>query len=192
MASITKIPQSGSNDNSLGVLAWTNPSNITADDGTSATISYFNGASIASRQSQYLKCVNPDFSDIPSDATLDGLEVIIDRSASSDGAADHVEDLLVQLYVDAALAGDNKAATTTNWPTSLTKATYGSSSDLWNASLTVSKVKGGTNFGVMIRAKVYASDGLTTTGSVDTVEVKIYYTTAAGVSANAVFYGTNI
>ena len=72
------LPGTGSDNSSIGTTSWSNPSNITAQDGSVAT---FNDAT-----SHYLLASNFGF-DIPSDATITGLTADVYKSVTPRSAA---------------------------------------------------------------------------------------------------------
>jgi hypothetical protein len=69
--------------------------------------------------------------------------------------------------------GNNKADTTTFWPTSQTTASYGSSSDLWGTTWQPFKVNN-SNFGV--RLSVQNNVALVRTAYVYWIKITVYYT----------------
>ena len=69
-----------------------------------------------------------------------------------------------------AQTGDNKADTSSAWPTTDAVATYGSSSDLWGATWTPANVND-SDFGVVIQA-----DPLNDDPTIDHVTLNVYYT----------------
>src|SRR5207253_2853021 len=75
-----------------------------------------------------------------------------------------------------------KALTGTYWGTSDAYKTYGASGDMWGTTLTPSDVNA-SNFGLRLVAKnLHAST--TATGSVDHMEITIYYDTPNTVTAS--------
>mgnify|MGYP003557001264 FL=1 len=64
-------------DSTIGAVAWSNPGNASASDGSWATAVI--GAAVT--PSEYLKVTNFGFS-IPSGATIDGIAVSVERSAT--------------------------------------------------------------------------------------------------------------
>lgn len=72
--SSTKLPTSASQSPSDDGAAWVNPSNITADDGSSSSVSYFNGGDHGAT----ITGTDFDFQQLPDSAVIDGIEVFID------------------------------------------------------------------------------------------------------------------
>ena len=137
--------RTGANVSGTGSVAWTNPGNITADDTSYATAARSNATS------QYLEGTNYGFA-IPSDATINGIVVTLGRYESSTGSGNDVRDSVVSLIKGGTITGNNKAATTTEWPTgSPAAATYGTNSDLWGGSWTPADINA-SDFGVALSA----------------------------------------
>ena len=83
-------PTTLANDNSIGVVAWTNPSNAGASDNSYAT-----AIPSGTQTTYYLKTTNFGFG-IPSGATVSGIEASVERKADavSDGNDSYTELLL--------------------------------------------------------------------------------------------------
>jgi hypothetical protein len=129
-------------DTSVGTVAWTTPDNGKATDGIFTT---FVGASATSH---YLKLTNFGFT-IPSGATINGITASVLRKASG---ANVTKDSNLKLVNSAGtIGGTDKADTSTFYPTSLTAASYGSSSDLWGAAWTSADINN-SNFGIALSA----------------------------------------
>ena len=146
--------------------AWVNPTNVFSDDGTETTITAatYDTPDI----SQQLVMSGFGFS-IPGTATIDGIVVEIDRRNSAGAASDN----RVQLRnASGTLVGTNKAATTTDWPTTTAVASYGSASDTWTASPTPAMVND-PDFGVVLSVQ---ADAANTDIQVDFVRVTVHYT----------------
>lgn len=118
--------------------AWTNPGNITANDGTTASCA--SGSSGAA----YLRASNFGFT-IPANSLIQGFTVVVDMAESSAGT----ETVSVQI-VNAAGSPVGTAKTFTASGTALTIYTTGSSTDLWDTTgLTAADVND-TDFGVYV------------------------------------------
>lgn len=79
-----------------------------------------------------------DFSSIPDTATILGIEVSIEKSATVSGT---ISDRAIRLFSTDGLAADNKADVVTTWSTDDGVTVYGSDSDLWGSAWTVEKIK---------------------------------------------------
>lgn len=118
----------GENNAGIGATAWTSPGNIVSDNTTDATCN-------AAASSQYLVARNFSFSSIPADATIVGILVRVEASEHTAGT----EPLLAQLQNETgALFGSSKSTSNEGSISGTAKAvyTYGSTSDLWGATLT--------------------------------------------------------
>ena len=160
----------GSNDNAVGTIAWANTSNIGADDASTAgaTLAGGNGT-----DSNYLKVLDLGFS-IPSGATINGIVLEAGVSGNFTGVGD---DNSVRLVKGGTIGGDNKASGT-DYSTSETLRTYGSSSDLWGLAWTDTDINA-TTFGAVFSAnRVAGTDSFTV--AVDYMRITVHYTEAAG------------
>ena len=147
--------------------AWSAPNNAVSSNNADTTVIL---TSPSGTPSDYLDLSNFGFS-LPSGATVNGVTVSIER-ARSIGAC---QDDTVQLIKGGTASGNNKAATSTDWPTSDAAAAYGGVSDLWGLTLTDTDVNA-SNFGVRIAAKA----ATTAQAEIDFVSISIDYTAAAG------------
>lgn len=131
----------GVNDASIGSVAWSNPSNITADDRAFATVAPGTG-----NISNYLYATDFDLSAIPDSDDIDAIEFSFNRRAS---VQNRISDNTVRPAVSDTPDGDN-VALAGNWGRTETTVTYGDqvSDTLGLTGLTGLDVK--TNFGLMI------------------------------------------
>lgn len=119
------FPGTGESVDRAGLTAWTGPENVVSDNTTDATC---NGTG-----SDYLVARNYGFT-VPAGATINGILVRVEASEHSGGT----EPLLAQLQdATAALIGSSKSTSNEGSISGTTKAvyTYGSTSDLWGATL---------------------------------------------------------
>ena len=147
-------------DGTLGSIAIASPTNAQSSDNT-----YANAALLLGQISNYLKVTNFNFA-IPTDATISGITVSVERNATSLSA---VNDSSLRLVKGGVISGNDKASATP-WTTSDVVATYGSASDLWGLTLTPSDVNA-SNFGVVINAAA----SLAATANIDQVTMTIDY-----------------
>ncbi len=122
------FPGTGANDAGIGATAWVNPGNIVSDNTTDSTCT-------AAASSQYLVAKNFNFASVPTNATIAGILARIEASEHSGGT----EALLARLQDEAgALTGTGKSAANEGNLSGTAKAvyTYGSTSDVWGATLT--------------------------------------------------------
>ncbi len=162
------FPSTGTNSGGGGT-AWSNPTRVTANDNSSASVA---GTGTAFDQSLY--ATGYGFS-IPSNATILGIQVTIGRYASSGGGGGNIRDNLVQLIQNGSVGGNNNGATTTSWPTSETAANYGSTTDLWGSTWTPALINA-SNFGVALRVN-NSSTFTSRTAYVDYITVTVTYCT---------------
>lgn len=147
---------------------WTNPTNISVADGTYATTS-----PTASQTSETLVAESFGFS-VPAGSSIAGVELAAKRLCS----AGRITDSTVQIFKGIS-SGANKASGTA-WSTSLTIATYGSSSDLWGLTFTPTDVNA-SNFGLSFAVSASSLGG--DTASVDYISLTVYYSAAASSGA---------
>lgn len=149
--------------------AWVNIANVGADDGseTQITAATFDSPDI----SQLIVASNFGFT-IPAGSTINGIVVEVERRSI---IASSGKDFRVQLATGttfASLVGSNKAVPATIWPTSTGLATYGSSSDLWSAGLTVAQINA-AGFAVMLSCQANIANADV---GVDFIRVTVHYT----------------
>lgn len=166
-ANIEKTPGTVTGNTGTGTEVWSNPDNIKADDANVASTANLSNDEVT----KDLIATDYGFA-IPGNATITGIEVIINRRATG---TDDIQDESLKLIKGGTAQGNDKAATSTQWPTSLTNATYGSSSDLWGLSWTPSDINAG-NFGVAFSAQERGS-GSSKVPEVNLIKIKVYYTT---------------
>lgn len=156
----------GANVNGPGTGgSWTNTGNLNAAGSATVTVA-------TSGTSEYLQGTNYGFS-IPAGSTINGITVSINRSSSSNGGGNSLNDADLNLLKAGSIVGTDKA-TATDWPTSLGVATYGGASDLWGTTWTATDINA-TNFGVSLSA-LNQSGFSTRTASVDYIQVTVTYT----------------
>jgi len=159
-------------DVTFGNTAWSNPGNITAVGTPYATVSLSPG-----NNSHYLQGTGYGFG-IPAGATINGIQVVVNRMGTQN-LGFGIQDYHVYLVKNNVIqTGTEKANTSSNWPTSLATATYGSSGDTWGlAGLTGADIDN-ANFGVALSAH---GGGLISafTATVDYIQITVTYTVTA-------------
>lgn len=149
---------------------WVSPGNVISDDGLSASIT---AASYDSPDiSQLLVASDFDFA-IPAGYTIDGVVVEIERNNAAGAASDNRVQLATGTSF-ADLVGDNKAATTTDWPAAMAIATYGGAADDWNAGLTAEQVNA-VGFAVFLSAQ---ADAANTDIAVDFIRITVHFSSS--------------
>jgi len=149
---------------------WEHPDRVTACDDSWAS------SDIGKNDySDWLRCVSFGFTvvDIPAGATINGIEVKIQRHQ---GIATDVIDSALYLRKTAGQVGDNKASAVVWQETVDEEVTYGGAADTWNAGLVDTDVVS-ADFGVDLSALAGA---VVSEGFIDCVSIRIYYTEAVG------------
>lgn len=162
--SLIPLKGSGSQSTDGAGQTWNSPGNIKANDDVYAT------SIVQSNSTQNLKATNFSII-IPDQAEITGIVVEVRRKASNASSA---RDLTVQLLKNGIATGENKAIATA-YGTSEGAVVYGLSNDLWNTTWTPEDLRN-SNFGVVFQAEEYA--GLSTTVSVDSIFIQVYYNLA--------------
>jgi uncharacterized repeat protein (TIGR02543 family) len=168
----------GANMTGTGTVDWLNPSFVTADDTSYATVT------LTSATSHYLAATNYGFA-IPANATINGIAVTIGRFESAVGSGTDVSDSSVRLLKAGVVAGSEKAKTGVEWPTgSPVAAVYGTTADLWGTTWTPADINA-SNFGVALSAV----SGTTRMASVDYMQISVTYTVTTVSSSTIVSCG---
>ncbi|MBI3151170.1 MAG: hypothetical protein HYZ21_03505, partial [Chloroflexi bacterium] len=132
----------GSDDASIGTIAWTNPGNIISNNNLYAMADLTAGTT-----SHYLQATNYGFN-IPSGATISGIEAKIGRLGEDSSGSD-VRDNVVSLIKGGVVTGENKAVVLQDWPSTEAVATYGGITDLWETTWTTEDINS-SNFGLAL------------------------------------------
>jgi hypothetical protein len=148
--------------NPTAATGWTSSSNVFSSNNVYATASL-----AASAQSANLDVTGFGVN-LPAGSTVVGIEAEIERKASNTSS---IEDYDVFLLKAGAPSGSDKASTT-DWTTTDSTRTYGSSSDLWGTTWTEAQVEA-SNFGIRLKARNLTTS--TRTASVDYVTITIHY-----------------
>ena len=162
-------PTNAVNDQSLalGLVPITNLGNGNVSDD-----SYAEAAAVTlGDTTQYLLSNDFEFN-IPTNATICGIEVSVERSAS--GLLHQVKDFSVQLSKGGTIGGDDKASATV-WPDSDGTVTYGGSSDLWGRTWTPADINDSA-FGIA-HAVDLSGVSVLPTAKFDNVSINIFYST---------------
>lgn len=149
-----------------GTVDWDIPGNVTASDDSYASASTFSGGELT----YLLKVVDFGFS-IPVGATIDGVEVTVERSSLLTGTVD----ARVNLIKNGVVTGVNHADTVTAWPGTDGVVTYGGPTDKWGLVLTRSFTNDSANWGCAMSVTLGTGLG---GANVDSVTMTVYYTVA--------------
>lgn len=155
--------------------SWSNvgsPGSASSSDNTYCT-AVCTRLTTGNNQSQDLYAQTFGFS-IPTGSTINGVIVAVEKAQS--GSA--IRDTEVKLLNDSSSKiGSNYADTGTNWNGSDTVKTYGSSTDLWGATLTPAIVNS-SNFGLTFSC-FDTSATTTRNANIDQITMEVYYTPPA-------------
>lgn len=145
-----------------GDTSWSNTGNVFASDNSHTT------SSISKSDKSHTLRVSGFGAAIPDGASNIRLEVSIERKSSGSLTVDY----RVQWFNGTARAGDNKASSS-NWPTSDAIATYGSSSDTWNAGITLAQANSSSAGIDLAVSNNYTSSSRTV--YVDQIRIRFHY-----------------
>lgn len=161
-----KSPGTAASVDRDGNAAWSNPDNAKTDNAAYASSDIWQ-----SSYSDWLRLTNYGFTsaDIPVGATIDGIEVSVQRKGE---AADKIKDSAFYLRKTSGQTGNNKASAT-YWATTEETAVYGGASDMWGTALTQADIVS-SDFGIDLSA---ANSGLALREAyIDVIQIRIYYT----------------
>jgi hypothetical protein len=154
-----------------GTISWSNPTRIQDSTGGNYATAILTQTD---KTSHYLQGSNYGFS-IPVGATISGIQVTISRMSSSSGGNNSINDVEVKLVKNGlvqTVTNGNKAVST-DWPTTIGTASYGTTTDLWGNTWTSADINA-SNFGVVL--SVYnQSTQSNRTASVDYMQITITY-----------------
>lgn len=171
------LPSTASSESHAGTtISWLSPSAALTNDGSNASATGSDGQPL---YSEWLLLKGFGFS-IPTGATIDGVKVLLRRSATGNSPPGSVQTGGVQLWISSAGSSTTKQDAG-NWNTSPESVEYGDASDLWGESPAPADIND-TNFGTRLHAEYTISSGsfANVTALVDYVEITVYYTTAGG------------
>ncbi len=159
-------------DFGVGIAVKATANNVDANVDYITVKVYYNDPTFDTNDYSYLlKASNFAFV-IPTEATVTGVKVTVERKA-----AGTIKDAIVKLLDGSgALQGNDKADTATAWPTSDTAKDYGGDSDTWGATVTPAVIND-TDFGVAIAVK---ADAVDSAAYIDYVSMTVYYSTGPG------------
>ena len=157
----------GANDSGTGSVAWSNPTNITADTGNYANVDD------NSTTSQLLEATNFGFS-VPDGATINGIQIMYDIWATDNLDPEYLQSHLMKAGTP---VGNNIPSPGTSIPSSRTDDYYGGATELWGTTWTASDINN-TNFGVQLQVEMAnrRPDNI----QVYSIWVRVYYTEGGG------------
>ena len=203
-STFSTLARSGEYTLSASTFKWQNTSNGSSQNDTYTSLLFTDGSNniqpsplslSPADETNYLVCKNLD-SNIPNDATIEGIRIYIDRynSFTGDGTVTIKDDAIYLTKNGTDTVGNNKSIGAT-WPSSDTDTyvSYGGVSDLWGASWTASEIND-DNFGVMIGPTI-EFDGTTgengSSANIDHVYIEITYAGGTTERRRAVFIAKN-
>jgi len=142
-------------------IPWSNPGNITADDNADASTLNFDSDEV----NYHLRSHSYGFT-IPAGATIDGIEVQVEKLNSGGTASDNES----RLAKAGAMVGADRSVGGI-WPTARTVVTYGSPTDLWGTTWTPAEINA-AGFGFSIQAAATNVSNV----FVDYHRIIVYYT----------------
>ena len=203
-STFTTLSRSGEYTLSGSFFKWQNTSNASTQNDSYSSLLFTDVSNVLAAvpesispadETNYLLCKNLD-SNIPNDATIEGIKIYIDRynSFTGDGTVIITDNAIYLTKNGTDTVGNNKSVGTV-WPSTDTDtyATYGGVSDLWGTTWTASEINN-DNFGVMIGPTIEFV-GLTgengSRANVDHVYIEITYAGGSGTRRRAVFVARN-
>ena len=155
------LPTAAADSPAVGTVAWSNPTNVELQDGSSATI-IVSGAQV----SHYLRASGYGFS-VPTGATIDGIMATVWKTQGP------CLDYSVFMMKTGAEATNNMAHSYPDWPgTGTSVVSYGGPTNLWGVSWTPTDINN-SGFGFSLSAKNGLSG--TNTCGIDAVKITVYY-----------------
>jgi len=169
----------GPNHASVGLTSgagsnWLNPTYITAADAL-----YASAALNRNGTSRYLRSRAYGFT-IPTGATIDGIEVSVNRRSNNNNFGLSINDSSLQLVKNGTIFGSNYA-TATDWPTTMDVANYGGATDLWGTTWTPADINS-IDFGVALSV-LNESAFSNKTAYVDYMQITVYYTLPVAITS---------
>jgi hypothetical protein len=199
------LARSGEYTLSGSTFKWQNTSNASSQNDVYSSLLFTDAANVLGAvplsltpadETNYLVCKNLD-SNIPNDATVEGIRIYIDRynSFTEEGGTVIIKDDAIYLTKNGTdTVGSNKSTGAT-WSSTDTDTyiSFGGVSDLWGTSWTASEINN-DNFGVMIGPTI-EYDGLTGenggSAKIDHVYIEITYAGGTAGRRRAVFVAKN-
>ena len=203
-STFTTLSRSGEYTLLGSTFKWQNTSNASTQNDSYSSLLFTDVSNVLAAvpasispadETNYLVCKNLD-SNIPNDATIEGIKIYIDRynSFTGDGTVIITDNAIYLTKNGTDTVGNNKSVGTV-WPSTDTDtyATYGGVSDLWGTTWTASEINN-DNFGVMIGPTIEFV-GLTgengSSANVDHVYIEITYAGGSETRRRAVFVARN-
>lgn len=126
-------------------------------------------AALNSGQNTDFQTSNYDFSSIPDNASIIGIEVVVDRRGNTGASA-----IDMTMILSGVPGSTENKARNTIWPNSAATATYGGPTDLWGSQQITPSVVKSALFGVQLLTK-RSVPATPPVGGVDYISIKVYY-----------------
>lgn len=163
----------GANNSSLGSISWGGMTNIGSSDNGYCSAGSLLGI-LASANTQYLYVTGFGFN-LPSSATICGMQVSVERNASGLLIGSSVTDNSVKIVKNGTIMGTEHASGTA-WGGSDATALYGSNADAWGTTWTYADINN-ASFGIAISARMNAGlASLFLSANIDNIRITVYYT----------------
>ncbi|HEY6330719.1 MAG TPA: hypothetical protein VI756_15390 [Blastocatellia bacterium] len=170
------FPTTGAdNGNYISGEPWSDPGNITAQDGSLASSTLPHGTVSIPTQSDDILATGFGFT-IPSTATIDGILVEVKEEGGG-----NVQTSPSGVYTtdDGGVSDFFAEDPEDTWPATLAWVSYGGPTDLWGTTWTPAQINS-ANFGAGISAENPATSGLAQIASIDAIRITVYYTVPTG------------
>jgi hypothetical protein len=158
-------------DNPTGVSSWTNPQNATPNDG-----GLFATNGIAGFETEYILCDNLGLGQLlPTNATITGIEVLVDRRASATLRAKDTHVHLISPGPNPAAPDGSLTAAERGGgdiPTTFTVGSFGGFGELWGESWTAAELSD-PDFGATYAVRRTSTSPVTV--DVRSIQVRVYY-----------------
>lgn len=166
----TIAPSSASNDDGTGAWGFTSPSAALFPDNSFATATAT--LALLGGHTDYLKVQGFGLS-IPQAASICGIQMTMNKSASGINVLASVSDYRIRLMKEGTLVGSNKAKSG-SWGSSESTFTYGAAGDLWGTSWSAAELNSG-DFGVAVSAQINGVLSLLPSANINDVSLKVFY-----------------
>jgi len=160
----TNVARAGSSSD------WSNLSNVGASDDADANNT--SNLSSAGDFTDYLQVTDMGLN-IPSGATINGIEISIERSDASGKIKDNRISVVKGGVIGATNQSKNPA-----WPSSDANSVYGGAADLWGETWTSADVNA-SNFGIAFSVQRTGGGGATAFADVDHISITVHHTGGA-------------
>lgn len=158
-------PSNHTLDTSVGVAGWSNTGDISSSDDNYASVT-----AVSLGDASYYLVANDFGLSIPASASVCGITVEIEKSAS--GLFQNVHDSYIRLMKGGSVTGSNKASPGT-WPSTDTYFSYGGVADLWGDTWTPSEINA-SDFGIAVSVNLSGVSVLPS-AQVDHIRIRVHY-----------------